>query len=249
MTFNKTFSLWPIIPFGAESQEDSGQVGESPSAAITFRDSNVSTTAARVSTATNNIASQSNSETQGDDEDDPYSGLSAKELRRLLRDTEMSKSSTEAAKAELERKIKEAEDAQLSKEQKLEKDVTERDSLIETLRATNARLAIINAINQDSRFEWHNPEIVAQQLSSAVVKVTDDGKVEGIAKELSRIAKDHDYLLKSKGAQQNSGNQMPPNDQGPTGFQPGQGGANQSGTLPTNATELAKNYPALANRI
>lgn len=239
MTFNKTFSLWPIIPFGAESQEDSVQVGESPSAAITFRDSN----------ATNNIASQSNSETQGDDEDDLYSGLSAKELRRLLRDTEMSKSSTEAAKAELERKIKEAEDAQLSKEQKLEKDVTERDSLIETLRATNARLAIINAINQDSRFEWHNPEIVAQQLSSAVVKVTDDGKVEGIAKELSRIAKDHDYLLKSKGAQQNSGNQMPPNDQGPTGFQPGQGGANQSGTLPTNATELAKNYPALANRI
>lgn len=237
MTLNKTFSLWPILPFGAESS-DEDSTGGNPGNIVTNQGNSQT-----------NAGNGKDENTSSSDDDDPYTGLSAKELRRLLRDTELSKSATEAAKTELENRIKEAEDAQLSKEQKLEKDVTERDLLIETLRATNARLAIINAINQDSRFEWHNPEIVAQQLSSAVVKVTDDGKVEGIAKELSRIAKDHDYLLKSKGAQQNSGNQMPPNDQGPTGFQPGQGGANQSGTLPTNATELAKNYPALANRI
>lgn len=236
MEFDKKFILWPILPFGGESSEegsgDGNGNGQNPSGNL------------------NPPAAQGNSTPPppaGDeDDDDPYSGLSAKELRRLLRDTEMSKSATESAKAELEKKIKDAEDAQLSKEQKLEKDVTERDSVINTLRATNAKLAIINAINQDSRFEWYNPEIVAQQLSSAVVKVGDDGKVEGITKELARIAKDHNYLLKTKGTQQNNGQQS--NDQGPTGFQPAQGGANQGGTL-SNASELAKSYPALANRI
>lgn len=235
MTFNKTFTLWPILPFGGESQEeDSSGSNETPTIISTVK--------------ANPIVPQGNSEDNSSDEDDPYVGLSSKELRRLLRDTELSKSSTEAAKAELEKKIREAEDAQLSKEQKLEKDVTERDSLIATLRATNTKLAIINAINEDSRFQWHNPEVVAQQLSSDVVKVGDDGKIDGIAKELGRIAKDHSYLLKTKVAQQNNNGQQKSEDQGPTGFQPGQGGANQGGTL-TNTTELAKNYPALANRI
>lgn len=231
MTFNENLEMWPILPFGGDSQEgDSAESNEPPA-----------------DNKTNQTVTQSNSEESSSEDDDPYAGLSSRELRRLLRDTEMSKSSTEAAKAELEKKIKEAEDAQLSKEQKLEKDVAERDSVISTLRATNAKLAIINAINEDSRYQWHNPEVVAQQLSSAVVKVTDDGKVEGIAKELARIAKDHDYLLKTKGTQQNNGQQQKSDNQ-PTGFQPGQGGANQGGTL-TNTTELAKNYPALANRI
>jgi hypothetical protein len=235
MTFNEKLNLWPILPFGGESQEsDSSESNEMPVDNSTSK--------------TNPVVAQGNSEDNSSDEDDPYAGLSSKELRRLLRDTETSKSSTEAAKAELEKKIKDAEDAQLSKEQKLEKDVTERDSVIATLRAANAKLAIINAINEDSRYQWHNPEVVAQQLSSAVVKVSDEGKVEGIAKELARIAKDHDYLLKTKGTQQNSNGQQKSDDQGPTGFQPGQGGANQGGTL-TNTTELAKNYPALANRI
>lgn len=232
MTFNKEFVLWPILPFGGENQEsDSEGINESNSE----------------SSQSNSVVPQRNSEDNSSD-DDPYSGLSAKELRRILRDTELSKGSIEAAKAELEKKIKDAEDAQLSKEQKLEKDVTERDSIINTLRATNAKLAIINAINEDSRFQWFNSEVVAQQLNPAVVKVSDDGKVEGIAKELARIAKDHDYLLKNKGTQQNNNGQQKSDDQGPTGFQPGQGGANQGGTL-TNTSELAKNYPALANRI
>ena len=235
MTFNKEFALWPILPFGGENQESDSDGNN---------ESNTDN-----SSQSNNLVGQRNSENNSsDDEDDPYSGLSAKELRRILRDTEMSKGSIEAAKAELEKKIKDAEDAQLSKEQKLEKDVTERDSIINTLRATNAKLAIINAINEDSRFQWFNSEVVAQQLNPTVVKVSDDGKVEGIAKELARIAKDHDYLLKNKGTQQNNNGQQKSDDQGPTGFQPGQGGANQGGTL-TNATELAKNYPALANRI
>lgn len=240
MKSTKEFILWPIMPFGGETQpEDSGTVSSE--------------------NATNPVASQDNSNTVqkssqpvvDESDDDPYNGLSAKELRRILKDTESSKAATESAKSELEKRIKESEDAQLSKEQKLEKDVVERDSLINTLKATNAKLAIMNAINQDSRFQWHDAEIVAQQLNSSIVKVNDDGKVEGIAKELARVAKDHEYLLKNKETQQDSqnGRQSPSNDQGPTGFQPGQGGANQGGQLPTNVAELAKTFPALANRI
>ena len=236
----KEFILWPILPFGGETQpEDSGTVStENVPNVVAAQDNSVSTP------KTNQINSD-------EDDDDPYNGLSAKELRRILKDTESSKAATESAKAELEKRVKESEDAQLSKEQKLEKEVQERDSLINTLKATNAKLAIMNAINQDSRFQWHDSEIVAQQLNSSVVKVNDDGKVEGIAKELARVAKDHEYLLKSKGTQQDSqnGRQQQSNDQGPTGFQPGQGGANQGGQLPTNAAELAKTFPALSNRI
>lgn len=240
MKTSKESILWAILPYGGETQpEDSNaNSGENP---------------------TNVVASQGNSTPTGvnatassdDDEDDPYAGLSAKELRRILKDTESSKSRTESEKADLEKRIKEEEDKKLTKEQALEKSVTERNDIISTLRATNAKLAIINAINQDTRYQWHDAEIVAQQLNSSIVKVSDDGKVEGIAKELARVAKDHEYLLKKQGAQQNNDQQRqtPANDQGPTGFQPGQGGANQGGTLGPNASELAKNYPALANRL
>lgn len=239
MKSTKEFILWPIMPFGGETQpEDSGTAS-------------IENTPNPVAAQENSVPASKPSQTSTDeDEDDPYNGLSAKELRRILKDTESSKAATESAKAELEKRVKESEDAQLSKEQKLEKDVLERDSLINTLKATNAKLAIMNAINQDSRFRWHDTEIVAQQLNSSVVKVSDDGKVEGIAKELARVAKDHDYLLKTKGTQQDSQNgRQQSSDQGPTGFQPGQGGANQGGQLPTNAVELAKTFPALANRI
>ena len=240
MNTNKESILWHILPYGAETQpEDSNANGSD--------------------NPTNSVAPQANSPATGagsvnsndDDDDDPYAGLSAKELRRILKDTESSKSRTESEKADLEKRIKEEEDKKLTKEQALEKSVSERDDIIATLRAANAKLAIINAINQDTRYQWHDAEIVAQQLNSSVVKVSDDGKVEGIAKELARVAKDHEYLLKKQVAQQNNGGQQEQstNNQGPTGFQPGQGGANQGGTLGPNAAELAKNYPALANRL
>lgn len=237
MEFNKSLLWWPILPFGGETV-DEGQ-----------NDGNSNPPANAVSLNLQHGQDNSASQNQNDEEDDdPYAGLSAKELRRLLRDTETSKSTVESEKAALEKKIKEVDDAKLSKEQKLENDVSERDSIISTLRAANAKLAIINAINQDVRFEWHNPEIVAQQLNSDVVKISDDGRVEGITKELARISKEHSYLLKTKETQQNNSGQQKSNDQGPTGFQPGQGGANQGGTL-SNTAELAKNYPALANRL
>jgi hypothetical protein len=249
MQSNKVFALWPILPFGAENQPDGSNEGNGNSQGNPAIQSNQSEGQGN-SPSNNSGNSQGNpGVSTSDDDDDPYAGLSAKELRRILRDTESSKSATESEKKELEKQIREAEDAKLSKEQKLENDLkTEREANA-TLRAVNAKLVILGAIRDDSRYEWHNPEVVAQQLNSSVVKVTDDGKVEGIAKELARIAKDHGYLLKSKVDQQNSNNQNDNSGNGPTGFQPGQGGANQGGTLGPNASELAKNYPALANRM
>ena len=86
------------------------------------------------------------------------------------------------------------------------------------------------------------------------MKVSDDGKVEGLAKELSRIAKDDSlkFLLAKDNTQQGNQQQQQNQNQqqnGSTGFQPGQGGASSGGGIDPNAKELAELMPALRSRI
>lgn len=226
MDFNKSFSLWPIVPFGAEDDEQNTQV-EPPA-----------------QNQSNNQGAQDNS-----DDDDPYAGLSSKELRKLLRDSEAGKQEAENNLTAANSKLAEKDREKLSKEEALQADLDAERENNKTLRATMARQAIINAIVMDTRYEWHNPEVVAQQLNSDVVKVGDDGKVDGIVKELARVAKDHEYLLKKKVRQQDSNSNSGKPPEGPTGFQPGQGGANSGGTMNPSAKDLAKTFPALANRL
>lgn len=174
-----------------------------------------------------------------EDGDDPYAGMSAKELKRVIEESNKSRKDLETERDSFKSKIDEQERKQRTKEENLENDLRARDSVIETLRATNAKLAIISAIISDQKYSWHNPEVVAQQLDSKVVKVSDDGKVDGLKQELARVAKEHDYLLIKKGNSGSGGGQ------GSTGIQPGQGGADSK----KSAAELAKNYPALLGRI
>jgi len=219
MVSEKFWTIWGLpLPFGAEEEEEK----EKPK----------------------DEAGQQNSpdskppekKEDSDDEDNPYAGLSAKELRRIISDTEQSKKDVEAERDSFKEKVDEAERATKTKEENLENDVKARDATISTLRATNAKLAIINGILMETKWRWHNPEIVAQQLDSKLVKVTDDGKVDGLQRELARVAKDHSYLLVK-------GNS---NNQGSTGIQPGQGSSPNQGKSPK---DLAKDYPALLGRI
>lgn len=71
MKFDKESVLWPILPFGGDSTEtDSNTVVAEPT-----------------TNQPNQTVAQSNSTPESDsaDDDDPHSGLSAKELRRLHR--------------------------------------------------------------------------------------------------------------------------------------------------------------------
>lgn len=235
MSFDSKTLLWPITPFGFEDGDEAGDQ--------------------------QNDQQQSNSgEPQGssgqrssddDDDYDEYKGLSARELRRLIREKEERAKTAEQERDAAKNRLTEEERKKLAKEERLELESREKDSTIETLRATVAKQAIINGILSDRRYEWHNPEIVAQQLNSEVVKVSDDGKVENLGKELKRIANDESlkFLLakdntKQQQQQQNSGQQQA------SGLQPGQGGANGNGAdVSPNIQQLAEIMPALRNRM
>lgn len=222
MTFTKTFSLWPILPYGCEDQdgnENGSDNNDSENATDNSQD--------------NNDGNQT--QTKDDKEDDPYEGLSAKELKRLLAESETKLTSAvserDTAKSELTAKERE----KLDKEQRLELEVEELKTKNAAVVAINEKLAITNAIGNDQRFTWHNTDLVTAQLNREIVKVDDDGNVSGLAKELTRIAKEFPYLIKTDA-----------NGSTQTGVQPGQGGAN-SGNLEQSKQELAKKYPALAS--
>lgn len=183
--------------------------------------------------------SDSSNDDDDDDDDDDFTGYSVKELRRIAVDLVTGKKAVEAERDSLKGTLTKKEREKLDKEQRLEVELSEEKKVSATLRATNAKLAIVNAIICETKHEWHNPQIVAQQLNPDIVKVDDNGNVEGLRKELDRVAKDHAYLLKTKEGQQHK----------PTGFQPGQGGAISGGSPGQDAKELAKTYPALANRL
>ena len=256
MTSTNPLILWPILPFGGEDQQGGSSNADGNTSGQSGQQSNGQQNqgnSQQQQNQTNNQGTQGNS---GDtDDDDPYAGLSAKELKRLLSDSETKRNSAEAERDSMKSAQTTAERAKLDENDRLKAEKTDDTNTINTLRATNAKLAITNAIGNDERFEWHNTNLVADQLNREIVKVDDEGNVTGLAKELARVAKDHPFLLKEKKQQDNSQQQQNNQQQqqngvgnGVTGFQPGQGGSN-SGNLDQNAAELAKKYPALASRL
>lgn len=234
MKVNSDFLWWPIAPFGGEDDEGSSEANDGVSQSNSTPDAN---------------KGKGSSASSDDDDDDEFKGLSAEELKRIAKDN-----AQKAKDAELEAKT--FKDKQAAEERKKNDDLTnaikdleEERATTSALRATVTKQAIIGAIRDDSRFEWHDPEMVAQQLDPSVVKVDDDGKVEGIKASLPKIAKAHSFLLKKDNTgtienapQQNSNN-------GPTGFQPGQGGTSGGGGSDIDTKKLAENYPAITARV
>lgn len=232
MQSDKEFWIWPsAIPFGAEDGSEGNEDNDT--------DSDKDDDKSKSQGKTGDSKDKSDS-----DEDDPYKGLTTKELKRLLKDIETSKSEAEQARKALQDKVDEEERKKRTKEENLEADIKSRDEKISSLLAVNSKLAIINAINAEKKYEWHDVEVVAQQLDSSIVKVDENGKVEGLIKDLSRVAKEHEYLLKAK---TDSKNQQQQNHQ-VTGFQPGQGGASSDGDS-ADRNALANLMPALRSRM
>lgn len=245
------FALWPIAPFGGDPEGDDGGSNDGGSQG----DSGAAAGGAAQGGAQQGDQSGSGASDSGgaddDDDDDEFDGYSAKELKRLLKDTTKSKKEVEKARDALQKKQTEAERAKNDENTNLKNDLASLKDENAALRATVTRQAIIGAIRDDNRFEWFDPTMVAQQLDPDVVKVDDNGKVEGMKAQLTKVAKDHPFLLKkdnTQGGQQQNNGGTGSGTSGPTGFQPGQGGASNGGGEP-DRKKLAEDYPALAARI
>lgn len=247
------FALWPIPPFGFDDEGegsgggDGGQGGQGGQGQGQGNG--------------NGNGSQGNSGGQGgsdDDDDDPYEGLTAKELKARLAAETRARTTAETDKKALEDEKDATARSKRDKVTNLEADVAAANTEIAELKATNSRLALVNAILNDRDYQWHNANIVAQQLDSSKVTVDPKtGTVDGLKKELKRVSEDHDYLLASKKDDKGQGNgngqgngqqKRQPYTGGPTGIQPGQGGAANGGLEPKPIDELMKEYPALAAR-
>jgi hypothetical protein len=235
MTSDSNSGIWVLTPFG--SQDDPNP----PKPPDNQQQQNPPTPPP----ATNQ---DQQPDSDSNDDDDPYAGLSAKELKRLLKDAESGKTATEAEKKTLQDKIEADERKKKSELENAQTDLQGEKDTNASLRQSLRHQSLVNQILQDDRFTWHSIDDVIAKLPDSV-KVDDEGKVSGLTVALTKVAKDSEYLVKSvkdqQNQQQNNGNQ----NNGPTGFQPGQGGANQGGGLPPNVTELVKNYPALASRM
>ncbi|QGJ90051.1 head scaffolding protein [Mycobacterium phage Indlulamithi] len=249
MQSDTNFALWPIPPYGFEDGDGSGnEGGDGTGDQNNGGDSN--------SGQQQQNSGQQQNNNNDDDDDDPYKGLSAKELKRRLKDEENARKSAEGERDSAKQTLTQKEREKMDENDRLKAEKQDDANTIAELRATNAKLLILGAIRDDSRFEWHNPEIVAQQFNSDEVKVDPKtGKIEGIAKALARVAKDHEYLLKSqkkndsKDQQRNNSQQQQNNGQSHTGFQPGQGGASQGGNVNADDAKLAELMPALRSRL
>jgi len=197
----------------------------------------------------NQEGASSSSNAGSDDDDDEYAGYTPKELKRLLKDTQQSVTSKQAELDQHQADKDAAERAKNDKETNLTNDLKKANDEIAALKSTIAKQAITSAILSDTRFTWHDPEMVVAQLNNEIVKVDKEGKVQGMKPELTRIAKEFPFLVKSQESN-NSGknNQGGQQNNGPTGFQPGQGGTSTSGGDKAAASKLAENYPALATR-
>jgi hypothetical protein len=234
------------LPFGAENEPDSGQT-DGNSAGNSGQQSNQQGSQGNSLEGDKSLGNGKVGPKPTNDDDDEFSGLSAADLRRRLKEETGKTKTLETERDSFKSKVDESERAQRTKEENLENDLRAAQTENEELRSVNDSLAIINGILTESAYTWHDVNLVAKELDSSVVKVDKSGKVEGLKKDLQRLAKDKPFLLKGT---QNNGGSNGGNTNGPTGFQPGQGGAHGGNNAQkANAAELAKKFPALASRV
>lgn len=132
-----------------------------------------------------------------------------------------------------------------------QRDLTERDEKLSKRDQILKRNLVQTAILMDDNYTWHDLDLVITALDSEIVTVDlDEGRVEGIAEELKRIAKDKAFLVKSskkekKQEDQNGKPQGQQQQRGASGTNPGGAGQQQVNQALANRQELIKKSPAL----
>ena len=101
--------------------------------------------------------------------------------------------------AELESSLKGYTDADKTE---LDKASEERDAFkgqVDTLTATNRKLAIQVAFLGEAGYSWHNPKTALRLLDLDGVEIDDEGEVTGLTEAVKKLADENPFLLKGKG--------------------------------------------------
>ena len=231
-------------PTGA-AQDSGNSAGSQSGASTTQVDPKVTTSTGDANTSEN-------------ESDDEYDGLTAKELKRLLSETQIGKKSLDSELAEIKGKLEEKERKERTDLENFKADNEKLQNENNELKAALETTAIVNSILNNKKFTFHDATDVLNNLKRTELTIdAKTGKVEGIDLELARVAKDKPFLVvrsakdESNNQDQNNGSSPKQNQKtnsgGPTGFQPGQGGSSGN-VVQEQRSSLLNKYPILANR-
>jgi minor structural protein GP20 len=141
-----------------------------------------------------------------------------------------------------EKKIKDAEDAQLSEADRVKKQLEEAEAKLKAEKERNDRQTVDNAILADQTYsgKWHNVQTAMGLIDRSGITIEDNGSVTGVKAALDKLAKDHAYLLKpvdaGTGTNNGGGTTGAPGTSRQTGAKPGQ-------------EEWERNFPAMRGRV
>lgn len=179
-----------------------------------------------------------------DDEEDDLSHIADPKDRRiaeLSREARNRRRELRAAQRELDEAratVAQKETDGVKGQETLKTKLAEANETISKLKGQMETGLLRNQINEFDTIKWHDTTLVIKELNRAKIDVDlEDGYVDGLQKELKRIAKEKPFLVKesSSGA---SGS-------GSTGSHP-QGGSTNTQT--THAEQAKARFPWLANR-
>lgn len=246
------FALWPIAPFGGDpdrQEVNSDQNNSSDSDGDSDSNANSNGTSQGSDSGSTETSGDANGSSDEDDDEDEFAGLSAKDLRKRLRDAKRSESATKSQLTELQKKIEEAERKELSELEAAKKDLEKLRKADEQKAAIIEKQALMQGILLFEDITFHNPKDVLAFINREEITINDDGEAEGLIKQLKELAKEKPYLVKStkkdKGDGSGGNNAQ---GRGSTGSQPGQGVRGKTDPLAKQRNELAKLYPALSSR-
>jgi hypothetical protein len=147
--------------------------------------------------------------------------------------------------AEAERRLKEIEDANLSEQQKKDRELEDLRSFREQADSQIANLTLQVSFLSVNDVQWHDPAIALSQVDLDAIK-DDEGKVDkkALKREIERLKKDRPYLVKSASTGGDSGGGAGEGGHGASGSGVGSGtGGKKGGGL--SEEELRRRYPSL----
>lgn len=129
------------------------------------------------------------------------------DLQRRLEDMERRMKAADKRADAAERKVKEQEDAKKDELTKATDDLTEAQATIATLQKENTSLKLQNAFLVSNKHTWHDPDtaLALAETGGYLEGVLDEesGSVDkkALSSALDRLAKDKQFLVKSKDKQ------------------------------------------------
>jgi hypothetical protein len=152
-------------------------------------------------------------------------------LRRLA--------AADAAKGELDRKLRAIDDKDKSELEKAQRDLAEAKEELDKAKAAALQARLANEILKFPGYVWHDPEAVLRLVDMEMISVDGEtNKVTGVKEALAKLARDKAYLLKGKGGDQKGNKEGAGN--GASGHNPA--GSGDTSDKNKKREELVKKY-------